>query len=78
MQIERGVYKKEVFPGVFEYKAYTYDGECATDTRMPAKFATAATDEAFEDWLDALDPPRGTTVPSSFVLTPPAPGVRVA
>jgi hypothetical protein len=56
MEFPRGVYKEEIYPGLIEYRAYTHTGRLCSKSEIPADFATPATDDAFEAWLDILDP----------------------
>jgi hypothetical protein len=78
MEYPRGIYKEEVYPGLIEYRAYTQAGRLCSRAEIPADFATAETDEAFNLWLDMLDPPGASLPPvvtaASAVLSPPASG----
>jgi hypothetical protein len=77
MEYARGIYKEEIYPGIFEYRGYTHSGRLCTKSEIPADFATKATDDAFEAWLDVLDPLAPKNLIEIFdglPVTPPASG----
>jgi hypothetical protein len=81
MEYPRGIYKEETFNGIVEYRVYDHNKCLISQARIVAYLATPETDEAFEAWLDMLDP-EGKAEPvvtvASSVLSPPVSGVLAA